>query len=111
MEKHTIWNFGRQFAREPILRPMADGSLICLFLTGGPTEPHNENVDGLPQLRRRRDVDGACNAVLALARACLVDGAVLRLREIRLQAIRSRSCRPTTPSALPRAADVPLVHP
>jgi len=44
MEKHTIWNFGRQFAREPILRPMADGSLICLFLTGGPTEPHNENV-------------------------------------------------------------------
>ncbi len=32
------------FGREPLIRRMADGSLICLFLTGGPCEPHNENV-------------------------------------------------------------------
>ena len=48
MEKHRIYTFGRpdtqgQFAREPVLRRMADGSLVCLFLTGGPTEPHNDN--------------------------------------------------------------------
>lgn len=44
MEKHLIWDFGKQFAREPILRRMPNGDLVCTFLTGGPTEPHNENV-------------------------------------------------------------------
>ncbi len=44
MEKHLIRDFGNQFAREPILRPMPDGSLVCTFLTGGPKEPHNDNV-------------------------------------------------------------------
>jgi len=38
MEKHTIWNFGRQFAREPILRPMADGSLIWRAWIAEPQE-------------------------------------------------------------------------
>lgn len=44
MEKRLIWDFGAQFAREPVLRRMPDGSLVCLFLTGGPMEPHNQNV-------------------------------------------------------------------
>jgi predicted neuraminidase len=33
-----------QFGREPVLRRMPDGSLCCLIYSGGPTEPHNENV-------------------------------------------------------------------
>lgn len=32
------------FAREPIIRKMPDGSLFCTFLTGGPTQPHNNNI-------------------------------------------------------------------
>lgn len=43
MQRYLIHEF-QTYAREPILRRMPDGSLICLFLTGGPTEPHNENV-------------------------------------------------------------------
>lgn len=43
MEKYTIASF-ETYAREPILRRMRDGSLICTFLTGGATEPHNDNV-------------------------------------------------------------------
>lgn len=39
-----IWNFSPGYAREPILRRMGDGSLACLFLTGGPSEPDNRNV-------------------------------------------------------------------
>ena len=35
---------GKDYAREPIIRPMKDGRIICTFLTGGPTEPHNDNV-------------------------------------------------------------------
>ena len=42
MEKHRIATF-ETYGREPVLRKMADGSLICTFLTGGPTEPHNDN--------------------------------------------------------------------
>ena len=44
MQKYLIWDFGKQFAREPVLRRMKNGDLICTFLTGGPTEPHNENM-------------------------------------------------------------------
>lgn len=33
-----------RFAREPVLAIMPDGSLVCTFLTGGKTEPHNGNV-------------------------------------------------------------------
>ncbi len=42
--KRTLIHEFTPFAREPVLRRMPDGSLLCLFLTGGPTEPHNENV-------------------------------------------------------------------
>jgi len=34
---------GVNFAREPVLRRMPDGSLFCTFLTGGDGEPRNEN--------------------------------------------------------------------
>ncbi len=42
MEKYLIHNF-ETCTREPILRKMKDGSLICMFLTGGVEEPLNEN--------------------------------------------------------------------
>ncbi len=32
------------YAREPILRPMPDGSLVCLHYSGGPDEPHDDNL-------------------------------------------------------------------
>jgi len=32
------------YAREPVIRRMPDGSLFCTFLTGGPKEPHNDNI-------------------------------------------------------------------
>lgn len=34
----------RYYGREPLIGKMKDGSLICFFLTGGPCEPHNQNV-------------------------------------------------------------------
>jgi len=43
MEKHIIHVFGKQVTREPVLRRMPDGSLICLVVSGGPREPHPEN--------------------------------------------------------------------
>lgn len=43
MEKYTITYF-ETHGREPILRRMKDGTLICTFLTGGSIEPHNDNV-------------------------------------------------------------------
>jgi len=43
VEKYLIAEFQR-YAREPVIRRMPNGMLVCLFLTGGPTEPHNENV-------------------------------------------------------------------
>ena len=42
MERHLIHEFDT-YAREPVLRRMPDGSLVCLFLTGGPREPDNLN--------------------------------------------------------------------
>lgn len=42
MEKSLIASFDT-YAREPILRKMKDGSLICMFLTGGNDEPANDN--------------------------------------------------------------------
>lgn len=42
--KRTLIHRFDSYAREPVLRRMPDGSLICLSLTGGPREPHNENV-------------------------------------------------------------------
>lgn len=35
------------YAREPIIQRMPDGSIVCLTLTGGPTEPHKTNVVGV----------------------------------------------------------------
>lgn len=32
------------FAREPVLSRMPDGSMLCTYLSGGHTEPENENV-------------------------------------------------------------------
>lgn len=34
------WGHGR----EPVLRRMPDGSLVCLVYSGGPSEPHDDNV-------------------------------------------------------------------
>ena len=42
--KRTLIHRFDTYAREPVLRRLPDGSLMCLFLTGGPREPHNENV-------------------------------------------------------------------
>ncbi|MFA9478094.1 exo-alpha-sialidase [Phycisphaerales bacterium AB-hyl4] len=42
----VIHNFGEGHfgsAREPVLRRMQDGSLLCFHYTGGPWEPHDEN--------------------------------------------------------------------
>lgn len=45
MKKTLIWDYTEfNHAREPIIRKMPDNSLICLTLTGGETEPRNENV-------------------------------------------------------------------
>ena len=43
MEKYIISEF-EDYGREPIIFKLRDKSLICTFLTGGPTEPHNDNV-------------------------------------------------------------------
>lgn len=43
------------YAREPVLRRMPDGTLVCAHYTGGPREPHNENVVVLT----RSEDDGA----------------------------------------------------
>jgi predicted neuraminidase len=42
----VIWERDERwtYAREPILRRMPDGSLLCIHYAGGPTEPHDENV-------------------------------------------------------------------
>lgn len=42
MEKYLIAEF-EKYAREPVLAKMPDGSLVCTFLTGGDTEPDNDN--------------------------------------------------------------------
>ncbi len=33
-----------KFCREPVLRRMPDGTLVCLIYTGGPKEPHPDNL-------------------------------------------------------------------
>lgn len=44
-----------RYIREPVLRRMPDGALYCTFLTGGPMEPHDENV----VVATRSEDDGA----------------------------------------------------
>ena len=52
MERNLIWDFKNNiFARHPILARMSDGSLICTFVTGGETEPRNENYVALCKSR------------------------------------------------------------
>ena len=43
MEKYLIASYST-FAREPVIRKLKDGMLVCLALTGGETEPDNRNV-------------------------------------------------------------------
>lgn len=43
MEKYEICSFD-VYGREPVIRKMKNGTLVCLFLTGGPKEPHNDNI-------------------------------------------------------------------
>ena len=50
MELYTIAEFDT-YAREPVIAQMKDGSLICVFLTGGPTEPDNENFAAVSRSR------------------------------------------------------------
>lgn len=44
MEKNLIYDFKDDYGREPIIRKANNGTLICVFLTGGTWEPENENV-------------------------------------------------------------------
>lgn len=45
MEKYLIYDFSEYgFAREPVIRRMPGGTLVCAFLTGGTAEPQNANV-------------------------------------------------------------------
>ncbi|MDR2202164.1 MAG: glycoside hydrolase [Clostridiales bacterium] len=48
MKKHLIYRFGGggrfSFGREPVIRRLPDGALVCTFLTGGDNEPRNNNV-------------------------------------------------------------------
>lgn len=42
MEKYFIADYG-EYGRKPVIRQMSDGTIICLSLTGGETEPRPEN--------------------------------------------------------------------
>lgn len=50
MEKYLIADFKemegieKKYGREPVISIMPNGSLVCVMITGGPTEPHNDNV-------------------------------------------------------------------
>ena len=45
MEKYLIKDFGENdYAREPIIKKFNNGVMVCLFLTGGRTEPEISNV-------------------------------------------------------------------
>ena len=50
MEKYLIADFNdmegieKNYGREPVISVMPNGSLVCVMITGGPTEPHNDNV-------------------------------------------------------------------
>ena len=36
-------NSEKPYAREPVIALMPNGTLVCALVTGGPTEPHNDN--------------------------------------------------------------------
>ena len=43
MERYEIARFS-DWAREPVIAKMKNGTLVCVHIGGGPTEPHNDNV-------------------------------------------------------------------
>ncbi len=49
MKKYLIHDFedksvfNEVYGREPVIALMPNGTLVCTMLTGGPTEPHNDN--------------------------------------------------------------------
>ncbi len=45
MEKYLIYDFSQNlYGREPVIRRLNNGILVCSFLTGGTAEPQNKNV-------------------------------------------------------------------
>ena len=50
MKKYLIADFEKMeniekpYGREPVIAIMPNGTLVCVMITGGPTEPHNGNV-------------------------------------------------------------------
>lgn len=50
MERYLIADFSnyegleKKYGREPVIAVMSNGTLVCVMITGGPTEPHNENI-------------------------------------------------------------------
>ena len=51
MEKYMIADFDEceycvknPYGREPVIEIMPNGTIVCVMITGGPTEPHNENI-------------------------------------------------------------------
>lgn len=44
MEKYLIYDFKDDYGREPIIRKVKNGTLMCVFLTGGTWDPQNKNV-------------------------------------------------------------------
>ena len=50
MNKYLIADFNdcqyceRNYGREPVIAVMPNGDLVCVMVTGGPTEPHNKNI-------------------------------------------------------------------
>ena len=50
MERYLIADFskyafsGKKYGREPVIAVMPNGTLVCVMLTGGLTEPHNDNI-------------------------------------------------------------------
>lgn len=43
MERYEIARFDT-WGREPVIAKMKNGTIVCVSISGGPTEPHNENV-------------------------------------------------------------------
>lgn len=50
MERYLIADFSnyeeleKKYGREPVIAVMPNGTLVCVMITGGPTEPHNDNI-------------------------------------------------------------------
>lgn len=44
MEKYLIYDFNDDYGREPIIRKAKNGTLLCVFLTGGTWDPQNKNI-------------------------------------------------------------------